>query len=203
MIDAEPLTIVTDPMALIQESEEFDFKNPQMDPIELGEKLVRAMVDNSGLGLSAIQLGIPLRVFAMRAQPKHVVLFNPVIVSSSDETTSEFEGCLSFPNLIVKVKRAFEVRVRFRYPNQEVITEKWGGLTARVVQHEIDHLDGKLFYNQASRFHRDQAFRQQKKLEKLKRDYIKLAKPIDANVVETGIGPIGTRVIPATEEAIN
>lgn len=188
MIDAEPLTIVTDPMALIQESEEFDFKNPQMDPIELGEKLVRAMVDNSGLGLSAIQLGIPLRVFAMRAQPKHIVLFNPVIVSRSDETTSEYEGCLSFPNLVVKVKRAFEVRVRFRYPNQEVITEKWGGLTARVVQHEMDHLDGELFYNRASRFHRDQAFRQQKKLEKLKREYIKLAKPID---------------VPATEEATN
>lgn len=161
--------IITDAMALTQVSEDFDFENPQMDPVELGKLLVTAMIDNSGLGLSAIQLGIPLRVFAMRANPQNIVLFNPVIVSKSDETKTEYEGCLSFPNLICKVKRAFEVRVRFRYPNQEVITEKWGGLTARVVQHEMDHLDGKLFYNQASKIHRDQAFRQQKTIERAKK----------------------------------
>lgn len=170
----DEIKIVTDPMALGVVSEPFDFENPQMDPIELGEKLVRAMVDNQGLGLSAIQIGIPLRVFSIRAQPQNIVMFNPIIVSKSDEVLAEYEGCLSFPNLIVKVKRAFEVRVRFKYPNQEVITEKWGGLTARVVQHEMDHLDGKIFYNQASRFHRDQAFRQQKKLERARRELSRL-----------------------------
>lgn len=151
--------IVTDLSSLTVKSEPFDFENPQMDPIELGQKLVKAMVDNRGLGLSAIQIGIPLRVFAIMSRPQNVVLFNPVIVNASEETKTEVEGCLSFPNLLVKVKRAFEIRCRFKWPNQEVKTEKWGGLTARVVQHEMDHLEGVLFFNRANKFHRDQAFR--------------------------------------------
>jgi peptide deformylase len=151
---------------LQQKSEAFDWANPQMDPIELASLLVREMVDQSGLGLSAIQLGIPLRVFAIRAQPKHIVLFNPTIVSASEETESQYEGCLSYPNLLVKVKRAFEVRVRFSQPDREVRTEKWGGLTARIVQHEMDHLEGVLFFNRASKFHRDQAFRKQKQYQR-------------------------------------
>ena len=161
-----PSRLVFDPALLTQASEPFDFENPQMDPIELASLLVHEMVDQKGIGLSAIQLGIPLRVFSIMTRPQHTVLFNPVIVNSSTETASEYEGCLSFPNLIVKVKRAFEVRIRFKLPNQEVKTEKWGGLTARVAQHEMDHLDGILYYNRASKFHRDQAFR---KLDQYKR----------------------------------
>lgn len=160
--------VVQDVASLTRVSEPFDFRNPQMDPIELAAKLVKEMVDENGLGLSAIQLGIPLRVFAMRARPQHIVLFNPIIVDASKETATELEGCLSFPNLVVKVKRPFEVRVRFRLPNEEVTTEKWGGLTARVVQHEVDHLDGILFYNRANKFHRDQAFRKRDELIRLK-----------------------------------
>lgn len=155
----ESKIIKEDPSSLSVVSKPFDFQNPQMDPIELGRMLVKEMMDNEGLGLSAIQLGIPLRVFAIRAQPQNLVLFNPTIVHASDETQSEYEGCLSFPNLIVKVKRSFEIRMRYRQANNEVITVKWGGLTARVAQHEMDHLNGELFYNKVGKFHRDQAFR--------------------------------------------
>jgi len=168
---ASNITIVKDRNILSKVSEPFDFTSPQMDPIELASLLVREMVDHSGLGLSAIQLGIPLRVFAIRAQPKHIVLFNPIIVSESTETATEFEGCLSFPNLLVKVKRSFEVRCRYKMPNGEVKTDKWGGLTARVVQHEVDHLSGLLFFNRASRFHRDQAFRKQKQYQRTLKRY--------------------------------
>jgi peptide deformylase len=165
--------ITEDPKFLSTVSEQFDFKNPQMDPIELGQLLVKEMMDQNGLGLSAIQLGIPLRVFAMRAQPQNIVLFNPIIVYKSDETKTEFEGCLSFPNLIVKVKRAFEVRVRYRQANEEVITAKWGGLTARIAQHELDHLDGILFYNKVGKFHRDQAFRKRDQYQRALKQYKK------------------------------
>lgn len=176
--------IVTDVSILIQKSELFDFRKPQMDPIELGALLVREMNDSNGLGLSAIQLGIPLRVCAIRARPQNVVLFNPVIVHSSDETQTEVEGCLSFPGLVVKVKRAMEIRVRFKYPNEEIRTERWGGLTARVVQHEIDHLDGKLFYNRATKFHRDQAFRKHEQWQRAVRDYNKANAPKKVSIEE-------------------
>src|SRR5688500_14264336 len=108
-----------------------------MDPVELAALLVKEMEDAQGLGLSAIQLGIPLRVCVIRSRPKDTVLFNPVLVYKSAETDVAHEGCLSFPFLTVPVTRAFEVRVRFSYPNQEVRTERWGGLTARIVQHEL------------------------------------------------------------------
>jgi peptide deformylase len=169
--------IVTDVAALSMKSEDFNFTCPQMDPIELAAQLVKEMVDEGGIGLSAVQIGIPLRAFAIRAQPQHIVLFNPIIVNRSDETKTELEGCLSFPNLLVKVKRNFEIRCRFKMPNQEVMTQKWGGLTARVVQHEMDHLDGILFYNRANRFHRDQAFRKRDELLRLKKQYDKMNPP--------------------------
>lgn len=165
-----PSRLVFDEKALKVKSEPFDFDDPQMDPIELASLLVHEMVDCGGIGLSAIQLGIPLRVFCMMTRPQHTVLFNPVFVNQSAETAVEYEGCLSFPNLIVKVKRAFEVRVRFKMPNQEVRTEKWGGLTARVAQHEMDHLDGILYYNKANKFHRDQAFRKFEEYKRAVRD---------------------------------
>ncbi len=161
------MTIITDPAILKQVSEPFDFENPQMDPVELGHLLVKTMVDSGGIGLSAIQLGHPLRVFAMMTRPVHTVLFNPQLVYASDEVQTEVEGCLSFPNLIVKVKRPFEVRIRFKMANGEVRTEKWGGLTGRVAQHELDHLDGILFYDRANRFHRDQAFRKQAQYQRI------------------------------------
>jgi peptide deformylase len=172
-VEKIPSRMVFDPEYLKTKSEPFDFVNPQMDPIELAALLVREMVDSNGLGLSAIQLGIPLRVFCMMTRPVHTVLFNPVIVHSSTETKTEVEGCLSFPNLLVKVKRPFEVRVRFRMANQEVRTERWGGLTGRVAQHEMDHLDGTLFYDRANRFHRDQAFRKRDQYQRALKAYEK------------------------------
>jgi len=74
------------------------------------------------------------------------------------------EGCLSFPFLTVPVTRAFEVRVRFSYPNQEVRTERWGGLTARIVQHELQHMDGETFLKGLSRLKLDKAIKEAKKL---------------------------------------
>jgi peptide deformylase len=185
--DIGKIEIVKDPMVLTTVSEPFDFENPQMDPVDLGARLVKTMIDESGLGLSAIQIGIPYRVFAIRAQPQNIVLFNPTVVYASEETKTEYEGCLSFPNLIVKVKRPFEVRVRFWMPNGEVRTERWGGLTARVAQHEIDHLDGVLFYSRANRFHRDQAFRKRDQLVRLKKEYLKNApRDVQGPVAPTG-----------------
>jgi peptide deformylase len=115
------------------------------------------MYDQNGLGLSANQVGIPYRVFAMRGHPQNFVCFNPRIVYFSDKTKIMEESCLSFPGLVVKIKRSEEIRVRFNTPNGDIKSETFRGMAARVFQHEMDHMDGELFYNKANRYHRENA----------------------------------------------
>jgi peptide deformylase len=138
---------------------EFDFSNPSFDPIEFSKELVKFMYDNNGIGLAANQVGVPYRIFSMRGSPENFVCFNPKIVSFSDETIYLEEGCLSYPNLLVKIKRPRHIRARYQTPNGETRTDTFTGMTARVFQHEFDHLDGIIFYNKANRFHRERALR--------------------------------------------
>jgi len=133
------------------------------DPVEFSKELVKFMYDNNGLGLAANQVGVPYRIFAMRGQPENFVCFNPKIVYYSEETVSLEEGCLSFPNLIVKIKRPENIRVRFTKPNYETITRQFTGLTARIFQHEFDHLNGELYFKRASRYHRELAMKKWKR----------------------------------------
>lgn len=141
---------------------DFDFTNPPTDPIQLSSDLVHTMMSKNGLGLAANQVGLPWRVFAMRTSPKMTVCFNPRIVDVSNEEVILEEGCLSFPDYFIKIKRPRTIKVRFTYPNGETVTETFTNITARVFQHELDHLDGILFQTRANRFHRDQAMRQYK-----------------------------------------
>jgi peptide deformylase len=152
----------TDPI-LTKVCDEFDFNNPPFDPIEFSKEFVKFMYDKNGIGLAANQIGVGYRIFSMRGQPENFVCFNPRIVSFSDETILLDEGCLSYPGLIVKVKRPQHIRVRFQTPNGETRTDQFTGMTARVFQHELDHLNGIVFYNKANRFHRDQGMRKWKK----------------------------------------
>ena len=112
-----------------------------------------------GVGLSSNQLGLPYRVFAMRGYPENLVCFNPKIVYYSDNIISMEEACLSFPGMIIKVKRPSEIRARFQTPSGMVVTKKFEGLTARTFQHEMDHMDGILFFNRANRYHREKALK--------------------------------------------
>ena len=90
---------------LKKECEEFDFKNPPFDPIEFSNNLVQNMYDNNGIGLAANQVGASYRIFAMRGKPADFVCFNPRIVMPSEEIITLEESCLSFPGLIVEIKR--------------------------------------------------------------------------------------------------
>lgn len=148
--------VAEDNPALKQVCEAFDFANPQVDSVELEDLLIRKMVDHNGLGLAANQLGIPLRVFAIRAEEPFCI-FNPNIVDASDVTSVMKEGCLSFEDMLISIKRPSMVRMRFARSNGEIETEKFGGLSAHVVQHEVDHLDGLTFFDRASKFHLDKA----------------------------------------------
>lgn len=145
------------------ECEEFDFNDPPFDPVQFSQNLVKFMYENNGLGLAANQVGTPYRIFAMRGAPENFVCFNPKIITYSDQTVSLEEGCLTYPGLLVKIKRPEFIRVRFQTPNGETLTKQFIGMSARVFQHEIDHLDGIVFYNKANKFHREQAMRKWKK----------------------------------------
>ena len=87
------------------------------------------------------------------------------MVMPSDQEVLLEEGCLSFPNLFVKVKRPQHCRVRFTMPNGDTRTDTFTGITARAFQHELDHLDGIVYYTRANDYHREQAFKKKKRRE--------------------------------------
>ena len=152
---------------LLEKCEEFDFKDPPFDPIDYAQNLVKFLYEKNALGVAANQVGTPYRIFAMRGHPENFVCFNPKIIQPSEMEVVLEEGCLSYPGLLVKIKRPQHVRVRFSTPNGDTITKQFTGMSARVFQHEYDHLDGIVFYTRANKFHRDQALRKWKNGEKV------------------------------------
>lgn len=148
---------------LKRELEEFDFKNPPTDPVELANNLIETMKANRGIGLAANQCGLPYRVFVLWSETPFVC-FNPRVVDASNETNMLEEGCLSYPHLFVKIKRPSIVKVRFQDAFGEMHTEKFVGMTARAFQHEVDHMNGIHYHARANRIHLDRALNQQKVL---------------------------------------
>ena len=144
---------------LLQECKEFDFDNPPFDPKEFAQSLHDKMIKSDGLGLSANQVGQPYRVFVMRTGEKPYAVFNPRVVDVSDKELSMKEGCLSFPLLYLNVKRPDSVRIRFQDETGETRTEKFSGMTARIVLHEFDHMLGKVYTQKASAFETQRAMR--------------------------------------------
>lgn len=144
-----------DPL-LKQEMEPFDFSNPPVNPLDLVTDLAETMLANNGIGLSANQCGLPYRVFVMLGQ-ELIPCFNPRIVDMSQETIVLEEGCLSYPDLFVKVKRPRRIKVRYADPRGQITTEVFDGMTARVFQHELDHLNGINYQQRANRYHLQQA----------------------------------------------
>jgi len=150
---------------LRQKTENFDFTNPPINPVELYNDLAETMRENDGLGLAAPQVGLPYRAFVMRAE-NIIGVFNPKIVDVSSEKVYLEEGCLSYPNLWVKIKRPKKIKVRFTNPDGQTETRVFDGMSARVFQHELDHLDGVLHVKRANKFHLEQAKKLAKKLSK-------------------------------------
>ena len=128
----------------------FDFDNPQEDPEKLTKELVEAMYKYEGLGLSACQIGVDLKVFTMIYDNQPIACFNPRITDYSEETTYIREGCLSFPGLWFSVKRHYGVNVTFAKADGTVMKATFVQLAAKVFQHEYDHMLGKLYLEYAS-----------------------------------------------------
>jgi len=155
--------IELDPPNIHIPSEAFDFENPQLDIVEFSKTLVKTMRDENGLGLAAPQLGVNLRIFAVRSDPNFVFV-NPKIVWSSPETIVLEEGCLSYPSIFIKVTRPRNIRVRYSEPNGNIVTKLFEDLSARIIQHEYDHLEGITMLDRANLIHREKAMRQLKKI---------------------------------------
>jgi peptide deformylase len=125
------------------------------------ERMGELMHDALGIGLAATQLGVLHRVLVYRSYPEDpvIALVNPVLVWSSDELEVAEEGCLSLPGVHVEVERPASVRVSARDEQGQELEVEAEGLPARVIQHEIDHLDGVLILDRVSREARKEAMR--------------------------------------------
>jgi peptide deformylase len=119
------------------------------------------MHDALGVGLAATQLGALHRVLVYKAYVDDplTALVNPVIEWASEEMETAEEGCLSLPGVHVEVERHAQLRVRGRDETGKALEIEAEGLEARVIQHEVDHLDGTLIFDRISREARKQAMR--------------------------------------------
>jgi peptide deformylase len=125
------------------------------------ERMVAIMRDALGVGLAATQLGVMQRlfVFAAGADATPTAVANPVIEWTSEDTALAEEGCLSLPGVAVDVDRALYARVTGQDTAGQPLTLEAAGLEARVLQHEIDHLDGVLMLDRTEREQRRGALR--------------------------------------------
>lgn len=132
----------TDPF-LRQVAEPWDFETDG-DPTKLVQEMSKTMLINIGIGLAAMQVGIKKRLFIMGNDMKIIAYINPELIEGTGEQVST-EGCLSFPELQLTVKRFREIEVKYQNEKGEVKYDKLNGLAARVFQHENDHLNGICF----------------------------------------------------------
>ena len=124
-------------------------------------RMGKLMNDALGIGLAATQLGVMHRVLVYRVEPDAPlgVLINPEIEWKGDEVDTMEEGCLSLPGVGVDVERPLHVRVRAVDERGTPLMVEASGLEARVIQHEVDHLDGVLILDRTSRDQRKQAMK--------------------------------------------
>ena len=131
--------------------EEYDFgKSLEYEPEELKNILIENMKHYIGYGLSANQLGISYKAFAMIKDGDPIICFNPQIKDYSDETDFVKEGCLSFPGLWFAVERARGISVMYYDEEGEGKIGIFSELSARIFQHEMEHMDGELFTDNIS-----------------------------------------------------
>ena len=134
----------------------------------LMDDMLETMYDAPGIGLAAVQIGVPKRVIVMdlagqdeEPQPRFFV--NPEILETSDQNAPYDEGCLSVPEVYETVERPDRVRIRYLDYNGNEVEEWAEGLYATCIQHEMDHLEGVLFIDYLSRLKRTRAVTKVKK----------------------------------------
>ncbi len=153
----KPLIILPDPL-LRQVSKPIE--RVDADFQRLADDMLETMYDAPGIGLAAIQIGVPRRMLVIDVsregeEKQPLVFVNPEIVASSDELSVYEEGCLSIPDYYAEVERPATVTIKYLDRDGKDQTVQADGLLATCLQHEIDHLNGVLFIDHISRLKRD------------------------------------------------
>ncbi|KAA0700036.1 peptide deformylase [Neorhizobium sp. P12A] len=166
----KPLIILPDPL-LRQASTPIE--RVDVDIKRLADDMLETMYDAPGIGLAAIQIGVPRRMLvidvAREGEEKQPLVFiNPEILTSSDERSVYEEGCLSIPDYYAEVERPATVKVKYLDRDGKEQLVDADGLLATCLQHEIDHLNGVLFIDYISRLKREMVIKKFTKAAKTK-----------------------------------
>lgn len=153
----KPLIILPDPV-LRQQSKPIEKVDAEV--LRLADDMLETMYDAPGIGLAAIQIGVPRRLLvidvAREGEEKTPIVFiNPEILKVSDDISTYEEGCLSIPDYYAEVERPASLTVQYVGRDGKQQTVEADGLLATCLQHEIDHLNGVLFIDHISRLKRD------------------------------------------------
>ena len=141
---------------------------------EIANNMLETMYDEGGIGLAAIQVNIQKRIIVIdlsEDKTEPLILINPEIIRTSGTETMR-EGCLSVPDYFDIVERAEEIEFTYQNLQSETITSETDGLLAVCIQHEIDHLNGKLFIDYLSPLKRERLKKKINKQEKLQHNIL-------------------------------
>jgi peptide deformylase len=164
-----PIITLPDPV-LRQMSSPVETVNASI--LKLADDMLETMYDAPGVGLAAIQVAVPKRVLVLDTAgdndpPNPLVIINPEIVALGSTTRLHKEGCLSIPDIDVEIERPATCTVRYIDRAGKQQTLEAVGLLATAIQHEMDHLNGKLIIDYMSRLKRDMVIRKFKKLARI------------------------------------
>jgi peptide deformylase len=154
------LRVDPDPL-LYQKLEPVDIDSVDLKKIE--DSMIKIMEASNGIGISANQVGFDRRVIVVKPQGQFAfAMFNPAIILGKNYTIDQ-EGCLSFPELFLSIKRYDEITVEYIDKDKKSCIMLFKGYDAKCVQHELDHLDGICFTNKVSKLKLDLARKKQRK----------------------------------------
>lgn len=159
------MKLVSDPDPILkQKAESWDFKN-HVNAAVIEKEMLETMNASGGIGLAGNQVGLLRRVFVMKLQDgKEIGCFNPWIMFGDNDKIEDTEGCLSFPNLWLKVERHNKITAAYLDNAGKQCIIELEGLDARCFQHELDHLDGVTFTEYVSDLKLQMARKKQRKL---------------------------------------
>ena len=141
--------------------------------VDISKKMIELLKTAPGVGLAANQIGILKRIVTVHIQDekrkneKTYALFNPRIIIYSKEKIKMEEGCLSLPEQFAEIERPVSIKLEYMDENNKIIKERKSGFESRVLQHEIDHLSGKLFVDYLSSLKRNMIIKRVQKLKKM------------------------------------
>ena len=166
------MNLVYDPHpALYKVADVWDFENPLMDANELVTQMQEIRRTNRGIGLAAPQIDLNTRIIVvgMGEDIEHAFINPSYEIVEEDGNEYMIEGCLSFPNYYINVKRPKTIKLTYYEEDGTRVENQPSGITARIIQHETDHLDGLVFTKRASMYHLNKAKKEVKRLERIKK----------------------------------